>query len=119
MSAGVWLWLAAVTMLVTAFLHSFLGERRLISPMLDLKTGVLAVPLARQVVRFAWHLTSALMAACALAMLIQDTPVLLIAVIGFVWVAAGLSDAVYTRGKHVGWPILTAAGVFALLGAWE
>ena len=31
--------------------------------------------------------------------------------------AVGLFDAVYTRGRHIGWPILTASGVFAILGA--
>jgi hypothetical protein len=39
----------------------------------------------------------------------------LIAGIGVLHVAVGLIDAVVTRGKHIGWPLLTAIGVFALL----
>jgi hypothetical protein len=35
--------------------------------------------------------------------------------IGIIHVAVGLFDAVLTRGKHIGWPMLTAIGLFSLL----
>jgi hypothetical protein len=31
----------------------------------------------------------------------------------------GLFDAVATRGRHVGWPLLTAIGIAALLSLWH
>lgn len=118
MSMGtIWFWLAAAAMTLTALIHSILGERKLVGPMLQLNTGVLAVPLARQVIRFGWHLTTALMLVCAAAMLIPGTPALLILIIGVIWLGSGLIDLTYTRGKHIAWPILAAAGVFAILAA--
>lgn len=33
------------------------------------------------------------------------------------WTATGRLDAIHTRGKHIGWPFLTAAGLCALVGA--
>lgn len=34
--------------------------------------------------------------------------------IGGLYVGVGLFDACLTRGKHLGWPLLTAIGVFSL-----
>ena len=113
-----WLGLAAATMVVVALVHAILGERRLIGPMLAVNSGITAVPLARQVLRFAWHMTSALMILCAVVVAWPRTDPALIAIIGAVWLAAGLFDGAYTRGRHIGWPFLTAAGAFALLGSW-
>lgn len=107
--------LSAIVMALTALLHSIVGERRLIGPLLDLNAGVMRVPLARQVLRFAWHLTSVLMIACAFAVAWPGTPREVIVAVGVAWLGCGLFDAVYTRGKHLGWPFLAAAGVLALL----
>jgi hypothetical protein len=76
--------------------------------------------LAKQVVRLAWHLTSLLWIGQALLLLRAAThpeflDAALIGGIGILHVAAGLFDAFVTRGKHIGWPLLTAIGVFALL----
>ena len=49
---------AAVLLVITAFVHSVLGERRLIGPLLARREGVLASDLARFVLRFVWHLVS-------------------------------------------------------------
>lgn len=112
-----WLWLAAATMVTVACVHSVLGERRLIGPILALDTGVVARPLGRQVLRFAWHLTSALMVLSGVTVVWPGTAPGLIAIVGAAWLGAGLFDAALTRGRHVGWPFLTAAGAFALLGS--
>ena len=113
----IWLRLAAATMVVVAFVHALVGERRLIGPLLAMNSGIMAVPLARQVMRFAWHMTSVLMVLCGAVVAWPAIDPPLIAIIGAAWLAAGLFDAVLTRGRHIGWPFLTAAGVFALLGA--
>ena len=111
------LWAAAILMVATAIVHSVLGERRLIGPILALDSDVTTRPLARAVLRFAWHFTSVLIALTALLVAWPETPRMLILVTGAVYLAVGLFDAGMTRGKHVGWPFLAGAGVLALMGA--
>lgn len=111
------LWLSATFMVATAAVHGLLGERRLIGPLMTLDQGVMGVDLARRVFRLAWHALSILMLVSAAAVVWPGTPRGLILLIGAAWTATGLFDAAYTRGKHVGWPFLTASGIFALLGA--
>jgi hypothetical protein len=111
---------AALTTLITAFTHSYFGEKRLIGPLVASNDGVMARLLAKQVIRFAWHLTSLLWIGQALLLLraAMDPRFIdsaLIGGIGVLHLAVGLIDAIVTRGKHIGWPLLTAIGVFALL----
>ena len=112
-----WLWASAALMLLTALVHSVLGEKRLITPLLAQDNTVLTQPLSRKVVRFAWHFTALLMIISAAVVMWPETPRELVQLTGGVWLAVGLFDAIYTRGQHVGWPLLSAAGLFALLGA--
>ncbi len=112
-----WYWIAASLMVLTALAHSVIGEKRLIGPTLALNQGVMAAPLGRQVMRFAWHFTSVLMILCAIIVAFPQTPHALNAVIGGAWLAMGLFDLVWTKGKHIGWPLLTTAGACALYGA--
>ena len=109
-------WLSAATMVLTATVHSILGEKRLIGPILALDSDVTNRPLARKVLRFAWHFTSILMLVSALVVAWPGTPYRLVAITGSIWVVVGLFDAIYTRGRHVGWPFLSGAGFLALLG---
>ena len=80
----------------------------------------MARTLAKQVIRFAWHLTSLLWIGQAL-LLIRAALVPLafdramVGGIGAVYLAAGVFDALVTRGKHIGWPLLSAIGLFSLL----
>lgn len=113
----IWLWLSAAFMATTALVHGVLGEKRLIGPLMTLDQGIMAVDLARKVVRFAWHATSVLMLVSAATVVWPGTPRDLILLIGAAWTAVGLFDAMYTRGRHIGWPILTLSGLFAVLGA--
>lgn len=112
-----WLWASALAMVLTAAVHSVLGERQLIGPLLARETTVLKQPLARKVVRFAWHLTTALMIATAAVVAWPNTPDSLVLAIGVIWLAVGIGDAIYTKAQHVGWPLLSAAGLFAVIGA--
>ncbi|MBD3732437.1 MAG: hypothetical protein IE934_06960 [Sphingopyxis sp.] len=113
----IWLWLSAACMATTAAVHGFLGERRLIRPLMTLDQGVMGIDLARRVFRLAWHALSVLMLVSAASVAWRGTPRELILLIGAAWIATGLFDAVYTRGKHIGWPLLTASGIFAVIGA--
>ncbi len=110
------LWAAAVLMTLTAIVHSMLGEKRLIGPLLKLDSEVTNRPLARKVLRFAWHFTSILMVLSALLVIWPGTPVELVQVTGATWLAVGIFDAIYSQGKHVGWPFLALAGLLALVG---
>jgi hypothetical protein len=113
----IWLWLSAAFMVTTAGVHSVLGYRRLIVPMLRSNTGPLANPLSRRIIRFAWHATSVLMLISAAAIAWPGTPNALLIVIGSGWLATGLFNAAYTKGRHIAWPALSGAGILALIGA--
>jgi len=111
---------AAAVTLLTAFTHSYFGERRLIAPLVASSDGVMVSGLAKQVIRFAWHFTSLLwigqvllLLRAAFRPLAFDRPV--VGGIGSLYLAAGLFDAVYTRGRHIGWPLLTAIGLLSFL----
>jgi hypothetical protein len=110
--------LSAVLVTVTCLVHSVMGERRLIGPIMQLRHGVLQNDLARQVLRFAWHFTSGLgLIIAAVLVTARSNPGIdrtLILTIGLVLTGSGLIDAIYTKGKHIGWPLLTAAGLSAL-----
>ena len=103
-------------MIVTGLTHSIVGERKLIMPILAIDAPILQVPRARKILRFAWHFTTLLMFASAFTIIWPGTPHAVIGLIGTIWLAVGLFDGVYTRGEHVGWPMLTMAGATALLG---
>ena len=114
------IYLSAATIFITAIIHSLLGERRLISPILALGEGPLQHLMVRQLIRFAWHFTSVLMFLSAVVLLIvanmpSSSARYIIAVIGLTYLAVGLFDGVVSRGKHIGWWFLTAAGGLALM----
>jgi hypothetical protein len=95
----------ALTTLATAFTHSYFGETRLIGPLVASNDGVMSRLLAKQVIRFAWHFTTLLWIGQALLLLraANDPTFLdptLIGGIGVLYVAVGLFDAIWTRGKH-------------------
>ena len=113
---------SAVLLVITALAHSVLGERRLLMPLLEQTSGILASPLARFILRFAWHLTSlswVVLAVTLLALSFQPERALLIALLatGIVFAAAGILDAIGSRGRHVGWPLLTLIGLTSLAAA--
>lgn len=107
--------LSAVAMALTGIAHSIVGEKRLIGPLLALNIELLSGYRAN-LVRFAWHFTSLLMIVTALVVAWPGTPIPLIKITGAMWLIAGVGDAILTRGKHIGWPLLSAAGILALLG---
>jgi hypothetical protein len=114
------LFTAAALLVITAIAHSILGEQRLLSPLLARREGILAGNFARFILRFAWHLTSVTWAVLALILvqLVREPATARFwaaAGTGVAFTGIGLFDAVATRGRHVGWPLLTAIGIAALL----
>ena len=116
---GVLLQAAAVVVVLTIVAHSYLGEKRLIGPILAVDSPITQAPLARAVIRFAWHFTSLL--GLVVAMLLwrsgsrpEAADPVVVAATGFVLLGSGLIDAVWSRFRHVGWPMLAAAGLLTL-----
>jgi hypothetical protein len=113
---------SAALLALTAIVHSVLGERYLLKPLFRQTHGILASSLARFVLRFAWHLTSLswlVLAIILLAFQFQSAQAMSIALLatGIAFTIAGVFDAFGSRGRHIGWALLTGIGVAALL-AW-
>jgi len=111
--------LVATLLLATMAVHSILGHRRLIRPLLDQDTGVMQNPLARFIVPFAWHLTSAIgfvlvAILLAWAWMPDQARTIALTATAAVFTAGGIWDAIGSRGKHIGWPPLTLIGLCAI-----
>jgi hypothetical protein len=110
--------IAAILLAMTMCVHSVMGQRRLVRPLLDDGAGVMKHRLARFIVPFAWHLTSGIglvLAAIlfAWAWMPDQQRTVGLAATGIVFTASGLIDAVGSEGKHIGWGPLTLIGLFA------
>lgn len=111
---------ASVLLVVTMLVHSLLGQRRIIRPLLDDGTGIMHKPLARFIVPFAWHLTSfiGLIVAAVLfawAWIPEHAFTIGLATTGLVFTVGGIWDAIGSKGRHVGWAPLTLIGLLALI----
>lgn len=120
--SNILLLLAAAVSVITALVHSLAGERRLIQPMLAARSGILENPLARQVVRLAWHWTSVLWLMVGAVLFAAaredfDLPWVMV-VLGAGHLLAGLADGYITRGRHIGWPLITAIGALTLTAVY-
>ena len=116
--------LAAATLtLVIGGVHSWLGERRLLGPLLApaQRAGMLArSEFARQVLRFAWHLTTlawwgiaAMLVALGLGEL-NGGGRLVLGIIALTFALTGATILVTSRGRHLAWPVFFAvAGLSA------
>jgi hypothetical protein len=123
---AIMLYAAASFAVICAVVHSVLGERRLIGPILaeiPLGPAVLKSRLARKILRLAWHVTSIGWIAQAAVFIIlavvptdaQSRPIAVTIGVSFLLMAA-ISIAM-SRGRHVGWPILAAVGLAAVAAA--
>lgn len=111
--------IAALLMVATMGVHSILGQKRLIRPILKQGAGVMKYPLARFILPFGWHLMS-FMGLVIAAILFAwawapgEARTIGLAMTGIVFTAGGLIDAVGSKGQHVGWPPLTLIGLLSL-----
>lgn len=113
----------ATLLVVTGVVHSLLGERRLLKPLLSRRDGILGSDLARTLLRLAWHLTSiswVVLAVILTSLVVSPIGTARWALIatGIAFTSAGVFDAVATRGRHLGWPLLTLIGIAALGALW-
>ena len=109
--------IAAILTIAIGAAHSLLGERWLIGPLLSpqRRQGILEKShFARQILRFAWHLTT--MAwwgfAAILAVLALSPPDLqsriILPIIAATFVVTGGTILVVSRGRHLAWPVFLA-----------
>jgi len=117
MEISFWLWLSAAAMFITAAIHSIAGERRLIGPLMESGATKFLGPQLSGIMRGAWHLTSLFMVLLGVVVAWPGMPSGALIAIGVVWSAIGLAILVRSKGRHPGWPTLSAAGICALIGA--
>jgi hypothetical protein len=108
--------IASLLLVITMCVHSAMGQRRLVRPLLDEGAGVMRHPLARFIVPFAWHLTSGIglvLAAIlfAWAWMPDQARTVGLAMTGIVFTASGLIDCIGSKAKHIGWAPLTLIGL--------
>jgi hypothetical protein len=117
--------IAAGLALAVGLVHSWLGERVLIGPLLAAPAteGPLTRRPLRRVLRNAWHITSVawagmglVLASLAFAPLDASARRVLV-VIGLLFAVQGLFVLATSRGRHVGWPFFAAIGALSLWAA--
>jgi hypothetical protein len=113
---------AAVLTAILGAVHSWLGERILLGPLLAPATrrGILRDShFARQILRFAWHLTTiAWWTFAALFVVLAPAPAApsgrqLLAVLAAGCLATSLVILAASRGRHLAWPLFLAIAAAA------
>ena len=117
------LFLAAILTIAIGIVHSWLGERRLIGPLLSPEggQGILAnSTFARQVLRFAWHLTTlAWWGIAAMLAVLAWSPLdgqgrALLPIIAATFLLTGGTILIVSRGRHLAWPVFVAIAGLSL-----
>ncbi|AUN29700.1 hypothetical protein [Niveispirillum cyanobacteriorum] len=110
--------LAGVFLVGLGLVHSWLGEVKLIGPLLSPqgRSGMLVHSrFARNVLRFAWHLTSLAWWGMGISVAMLAVPfaveprLALLAGTGVTCLITGLLILVIGRGRHLAWPVFLAA----------
>jgi hypothetical protein len=120
----IWLVTGALTMAILAGLHSYIGETRLLQPLIalpDLPILLGTTDYTRSVLRWAWHLTSlAWLGFAAIFIALTQIPEAARPLIGIVLAGfLGLSAIIAfmaTRGRHLAWLFFLIATVCAWWG---
>ena len=113
---------AAILIALLALAHSFLGERYILIRLFRGRLPELfgGTDFIRNTLRFAWHLTTVLALGVSVLMLKLDgaaTPRDLVQTLGWTFIASGFLPLFFTRGRHLSWIVLFAAGGMCL--AWS
>lgn len=116
--------IAAGLTFVIGAAHSWLGERRLIGPLLapGNRQGMLAKSaFSRGVLRFAWHITTlawwgmALILAALAQGPIDGSSRRVLAILAGTFALTGAVTLISSRGRHLAWPVFMA---IAALTVW-
>lgn len=116
--------IAAVLAIALGVAHSWLGERRLIGPLLssENRVGLLASStFARNVLRFAWHITSIAWWGMGAALAVLATSNLdaqgkqAVVVLAATFLVTGLVIFAASRGRHLAWPVFVAIACLSVV----
>ncbi len=115
---------AGMISILAGLIHSWLGERQLLGPVL---ASMAEGSTGRRVLRYAWHLTSlawAAVGAVLVALALSPPDLLFFFVLLIVTVLLwlnGLASFLAGGVRHIGWPVFCAgagAATLALIGSW-
>ena len=115
---------AAFLTVAVGVVHSWLGEKRLIGPLVapERRHGILAASaFSRGVLRVAWHITTlawwgfaAILGALASAPLDGQTRIVLV-IIAVMFLLSGVITLIASRGRHLAWPVFLAIAALTAL----
>ncbi len=113
---------AVILLVLIGFVHSFVGERKLITPLSNQISNIVFEddPLNRLVLRAAWHLTT--IAWWGIAIVIYDLanmsspPQLTVHALAGTFILTGFFIGAFTRGKHPAWVVFGIIAVLLLIG---
>lgn len=113
---------ASLLIALLGLAHSVLGERYILIRLFRRELPPLfgGAAFTRNTLRFAWHLTTVLaLGLSALLWQLANTPSaqLLARTLGASLIAGGLLPLFFTRGRHLAWVVLWAAGALCLVWA--
>lgn len=115
---------AAILAIAIGVVHSWLGERRLIGPLLspERRHGILASSaFARQVLRFAWHLTTIAWWGFAFILVVLAASPLdpqgrhVLTVVAATFLVTGIVILAVSGGRHLAWPVFLAIAGLSVL----
>ena len=115
---------AGILVILLGLAHSFLGERYIVGWLLRqdrLPPVAGGRSFAGGTIRFAWHLTTVLMIAIGIALILFDLDASASAIVGTIgWclIVSGVLPIVFTRGRHPSWLVLLFAGALCVVWAF-
>lgn len=105
-----WLVFGATTMLITAALHSILGERFILTPLFrrqDLPRLFGDPEFVPRTLRFVWHLTSIAFVGLAAVLIAiaadASTTTTLLRIVSLTAASSAVLAAIISRGRHLSW----------------
>ena len=115
--------IAAILLVLIGFVHSILGEKFLITRLLrrdNLPKLFGGDEFTKQLIRFAWHLTTVAwwaIAAILLVFWLEIEPVhfLVVQIIGIVFFLSGVIALIASKGKHLSWIVFFAISLCCFL----
>jgi len=116
--------ISALLIVVTGLIHSILGERLLITPLLkrDFPAVLGSDLLAKRTLRFAWHLmTIAFWSFAAILVLLSTDPLSpteasIVRLIATTFFICSIISLVTARGRHLSWLAFLIIGLLAWFG---
>ncbi|MBU3916731.1 hypothetical protein KKA14_14465 [bacterium] len=117
--------IAAILILLIAVAHSVLGERMLIMPLhrMDLSEIKLPDAISKQILRFAWHLTTIVWWGAGFLVIYYarlgntGNNGLPVKIISITFLLSSIFSFIWVRGKHFSWYVFLAIAALLWFGS--